>query len=59
MSRQQPGRIEVYTDGQCPLCRWTRQRVEPFDRNGRIEWLDYNDPEMLSRAAPHTFHEMA
>ena len=61
MGRQQQtaARIEVYMDGQCPLCRWSRERVEPFDRDGRIEWLDYNDPEVLRRAAPHTFQEMA
>lgn len=52
-------RIEVYTDGQCPLCRWMRARVEPLDRDGRIEWLDFNDPAALKRAAPHTFAEMA
>ncbi len=52
-------RIAVYTDGQCPLCRWVRAKVEPLDRNNRIEWLDYNDPEILRRAAPHTFAELA
>ena len=59
MNRQPTTRIEVYTDGQCPLCRWSRERVEVFDRDGRIEWLDYNKPELLERAAPHTFQEMA
>lgn len=52
-------RIEVYTDGQCNLCRWMRARAEPYDRNRRIEWLDYNDPEVLQRAAPRTREEMA
>jgi predicted DCC family thiol-disulfide oxidoreductase YuxK len=52
-------KIEVYTDGQCKLCSWTRARVEPLDRNHRLEWLDYNDPENLKRAAPHTHKEMA
>jgi predicted DCC family thiol-disulfide oxidoreductase YuxK len=51
-------RIEVYTDGECPLCKWMRARVEPFDRRHRIEWLNYRDPEVLERAAPHTFQEM-
>jgi predicted DCC family thiol-disulfide oxidoreductase YuxK len=48
------GRIEVYTDGRCPLCLWLRARVEPFDREARIEWLDYNEPQNQLRAAPHT-----
>ena len=52
-------KIEVYTDGQCNLCRWTRARVEPLDRNHCIEWLDYNDADVLRRAAPHTSEEMA
>jgi predicted DCC family thiol-disulfide oxidoreductase YuxK len=51
-------RIEVFTDGQCPLCQWMRARVEPFDRHQRIAWLDYRDPEVLSRAAPYTFQEL-
>jgi predicted DCC family thiol-disulfide oxidoreductase YuxK len=52
-------KIEVYTDGDCNLCRWMRARVEPLDRDHRIEWLDYNDSEVLKRAAPHTRDEMA
>ncbi|HSP61916.1 MAG TPA: DCC1-like thiol-disulfide oxidoreductase family protein [Pyrinomonadaceae bacterium] len=50
----QNSKIEVYTDGQCNLCRWMCARVESLDREGRIEWLDYNDPEILQRAARHT-----
>jgi predicted DCC family thiol-disulfide oxidoreductase YuxK len=52
-------KIEVYTDGQCNLCNWMRARVDPYDRDARIEWLDYNDPEILQRAAPRTREEMA
>ena len=36
-----------------------RARVEPLDRKGRLEWLDYNDPKILRRAIPHTRAEMA
>jgi predicted DCC family thiol-disulfide oxidoreductase YuxK len=59
MAMTSPEKIEVYTDGHCNLCRWVRARVEPLDRNQRIEWLDYNDPQILKRAAPHTREEMA
>src|SRR5262245_58138091 len=59
MSRANQRQIEVYTDGNCNLCRWMRARVEPLDRDHRIEWLDYNEPEILKRAAPHTREEMA
>ena len=59
MALTRADKIEVYTDGHCNLCRWMRARVEPLDRYGRIEWLDYNDPEVLQRAAPRTREEMA
>lgn len=52
-------RIEVYTDGQCPLCRWMRARVEPFDSKHRIEWLDYNSAENQERAKPHALEELS
>jgi predicted DCC family thiol-disulfide oxidoreductase YuxK len=52
-------KIEVYTDGQCKLCLWMHEHVAPLDRNRRLEWLDYNDPEILKRAAPHTREQMA
>src|SRR6266852_2453856 len=58
MALRTANKIEVYTDGNCNLCRWMRARVEPLDRDRRVEWLDYNDPEILKRAAPHTREEM-
>ena len=51
--------LEVYTDGQCPLCRWMRARVEPLDIERRLEWFDYHEPEVLARAQPHTPRELA
>ena len=54
----QPSRIEVYTDGECPLCQWMRAKVEPFDREHRIQWMNYRDPEALERAQPYTFQEL-
>ena len=59
MALRTANKIEVYTDGRCNLCRWMRARVAPLDRDQRIEWLDYNEPEILQRAAPHTREEMA
>jgi predicted DCC family thiol-disulfide oxidoreductase YuxK len=49
--------LEVYTDGECPLCRWMRGKVEPRDRHRRIEWLNYRDAEVRSRT-PYTFEEL-
>ena len=51
--------LEVYTDGRCPLCLWTRARVEPLDTEHRLAWFDYHDPEAQRRAAPHTPQELA
>ena len=48
---------EVYTDGQCPLCRWMREKVERRDRRRRIKWLDYRDPEVQT-SVPYTFQEL-
>ena len=57
--RETTKQLEVYTDGRCPLCLWMRARVEPFDRDHRLEWLDLNSPEALKRAAPHTHAQLA
>jgi predicted DCC family thiol-disulfide oxidoreductase YuxK len=41
------------------LCQWSRAQVEPRDRAGRIEWLNYRDPEVIERVAPpYTFAEL-
>lgn len=48
--------LEVYTDGQCPLCRWMREKVERRDRFNRIEWMDYRDEGVRART-PYTFEE--
>lgn len=53
------GRIQVLTDGECPLCLWSRARVEPRDREGRIEWFNYRDPEVVKALAPpYSFEEL-
>jgi predicted DCC family thiol-disulfide oxidoreductase YuxK len=59
VSRAKATQLEVYTDGQCPLCRWTRARVEPLDTEHRLVWFDYHEPAALARAAPHTPRELA
>jgi predicted DCC family thiol-disulfide oxidoreductase YuxK len=53
----QTAQLQVYTDGQCPLCRWMRERVERRDRWRRIHWLDYRDPE-VQRSTPYSFQEL-
>jgi len=51
-------KIEIFTDGECPLCKWMRARVEPFDTRNRLGWLNFRDPEVLEMAAPRTFEEL-
>ncbi len=51
--------LEVYTDGQCPLCRWSRERVEERDRDRRVVWFDFHDPEAQTRATPHTVQQLS
>ena len=53
----QTAQLEVYTDGQCPLCKWMREKVSRRDRFHRIEWLDYRDPQVQSRT-PYSFQEL-
>jgi predicted DCC family thiol-disulfide oxidoreductase YuxK len=53
----QAAQLEVYTDGQCPLCRWMREKVDRRDRFGRVKWLDYRDPDVQTRT-PYTFEEL-
>lgn len=36
-----------------------RAQIEPRDTQYRLEWFDYNAPEILQRAAPRTFKELS
>jgi predicted DCC family thiol-disulfide oxidoreductase YuxK len=51
-------KIEIFTDGACPLCRWTRARIEPFDTDARLRFRDYNDPAVAA-LAPYSREELA
>jgi len=51
-------RLVVYTDGSCPFCHWSRQKVERYDRNRRVEFRDYNDPA-VARETPYSDPELA
>ena len=41
--------LTVLLDGSCSLCRASVARVRPFDRHGRIEFLDLHDPSSIRR----------
>lgn len=49
--------LEVYMDGQCPLCKWMRERVARRDLAHRIKWLDYRDRQVQS-LTPYSFEQM-
>src|SRR6476646_8631136 len=58
MSVSETRRLVVYTDGSCPFCQWSRQRVERLDRDRRVEFRDYNDPA-AARETPFSDAELA
>jgi len=37
-----PGRVTMYFDGGCPLCRREVAHYRRLDRDGRVRWLDIN-----------------
>lgn len=41
--------LTVLFDGSCSLCRASVERVRPFNRDGRIEFLDLHDPSSILR----------
>jgi predicted DCC family thiol-disulfide oxidoreductase YuxK len=41
---------DVFMDGSCSFCRWTQAKVEPYDSDSRLRFLDYNDPSVAAQA---------
>lgn len=41
---------DIFMDGSCSFCQWTRAKVEPHDAHGRLRFLDYNDPLVAAQA---------
>ncbi len=46
---EQTPKYEILLDGSCAFCEWVRARVEPYDTQARVQFLDYNDPEIAAR----------
>ena len=44
--------IQVYYDGECPLCQWLRAKVEPLDTQGRLQWVNFREAELTASGAP-------
>lgn len=46
----QTSKYDVFMDGSCSFCQWMQARIEPYDSDARLQFLDYNDPEIASQA---------
>jgi predicted DCC family thiol-disulfide oxidoreductase YuxK len=40
--------VRVYDDGHCPFCQWAQQTITRFDRDHRLDFRDYNLPEIAA-----------
>ncbi len=41
---------DIFMDGTCSFCRWTKAKVEPHDSGSRLRFMDYNDPAIAALA---------
>jgi predicted DCC family thiol-disulfide oxidoreductase YuxK len=46
----QAAKYDIFLDGSCSFCQWSRTMIEPYDSAGRVRFLDYNDPEVAAQA---------
>ena len=46
----QAATYDIFMDGSCSFCRWTRAKLEPYDSRSRLRFLDYNDREVAAQA---------
>jgi predicted DCC family thiol-disulfide oxidoreductase YuxK len=43
-------KYDIFLDGTCSFCRWSQAKIEPYDSNGRLRFLDYNDAAVAAQA---------
>jgi len=43
-------KYDIFLDGSCSFCRWSRTQIEPYDSDGKVQFLDYNDPSVAAQA---------
>jgi predicted DCC family thiol-disulfide oxidoreductase YuxK len=41
---------DIFMDGSCSFCRWTQEKIAPYDSRSRLRFLDYNDPTVAAQA---------
>jgi predicted DCC family thiol-disulfide oxidoreductase YuxK len=42
-------KYDIFLDGSCSFCRWSEDKIEPYDSNGCVRFLDYNDPAVAAQ----------
>src|SRR5579863_9879315 len=47
---------DILMDGSCSFCRWTQEKIAPYDSASRLRFLDYNDPVVAQ--APFSREEL-
>ncbi len=50
--------LDIYLDGACAFCQWTRARIEPWDTRGVLRFRDYNDP-LIAAETPFSTEQLA
>jgi predicted DCC family thiol-disulfide oxidoreductase YuxK len=43
-------KYDIFLDGSCSFCQWSRAKIQPFDSADRLRFLDYNDPLIAAEA---------
>jgi predicted DCC family thiol-disulfide oxidoreductase YuxK len=46
----QTPKYDIFLDGSCSFCQWSRAKIEPYDSRGRLRFLDYNDRGVAAQA---------
>ena len=46
----QTAKYDIFLDGSCSFCRWSQAKIEPYDSDERVRFLDYNDPAVAALA---------
>lgn len=49
-SMPQTTTYDIFMDGSCSFCQWTRAKVAPYDSRSRLRFLDYNDPAVAAQS---------
>ncbi len=41
-------KYDVFLDGSCSFCRWLQSKIEPYDSNRRLRFMNYNEPPVAA-----------